>query len=87
MMSHTTRWFLLHLNASEPGAKPGGLARRVLDVEGHALAEEAVQADLRWHPTDFFRRQKLGHLDWDLVEVDEAGAQEFLSELRMRLGS
>lgn len=84
-MPETTRWFLLYGNAQELGARPGGLAREVRDVDGTLLRHETIRRDLTWGQTDLFLRRARADWDADLVEVDQEGAEQFIRDLRARL--
>ncbi|MQA13424.1 MAG: hypothetical protein GEV09_04395 [Pseudonocardiaceae bacterium] len=62
-----------------PRSNPRGIARRRM-VNGH-LIDEAFTRNLRWEPTDYFQRYRLGHNDVDHVKITSAEAKALIQRV------
>lgn len=62
---------------------PSGLVRRRQSPDG-GFEDEALQQDLTWGHTSAIVEWKRDAMDFDLVEVSEAEAQELVERFRER---
>ena len=61
-------------------ADPAGLLRRIHTEP--IPTDEALQRDLKWHPTEALYRYWLGHTDNDYVEITEEEANDIIDRWR-----
>lgn len=81
-MQKTTYYALLA--AGRTREDPSGVVRRRED--GEKVVDEAFTRNLRWEPTDYFDRYRLGHNETDHVEITEAEAEQFVNRIVEKLG-
>jgi hypothetical protein len=62
-----------------PRSNPRGIARRRL-INGRVTDEDFTR-NLRWEPTDYFERYRLGHNDVDHVRITKAEVDAFIAHL------
>lgn len=62
---------------------PSGVVRRRPD--GDSMIDEVFTRNLRWEPTDYFDRERLGRNDDEHVEITEAEADEFVRRVTAKL--
>jgi hypothetical protein len=80
-MAGTT--YYARLAAGRSRENPSGVIRRRRD--GDAVIDEAFTRNLRWEPTDYFDRVRLGHNDDEHIEITEDEAQEFMGRITAKL--
>lgn len=73
------------VDEQNPRSDPLGVARRRVTDEGSF--DEIFTRNLRWEPTEYFERYRLGHNDVDHVEITEAGADAIVAKITDRLQS
>ncbi|MPZ64130.1 MAG: hypothetical protein GEU83_00915 [Pseudonocardiaceae bacterium] len=76
-LSGATYYALLAAGRSRDN--PSGVARRRRD--GDTVIDEVFTRNLRWDPTDYFDRERLGRNDDEHVEITEAEADEFVQRV------
>jgi len=81
-MQRTTYYAMLA--AGRTREAPSGVLRRRED--GEQVVDEVFTRNLRWEPTDYFDRYRLGHNDTEHVEITEAEADEFVRRVTEKLG-
>lgn len=64
-------------------SSPSGILRR--RTAAGSTSDEVFTRNLRWEPTDHFRKYELGHNDVDHVEITPAEAGEFVRRVRTKL--
>lgn len=64
---------------------PLGIARRRVTDEG--TFDETFTRNLKWEPTQYFEKYRLGHNEVDHVEITESGAEAFIEMITRKLGS
>lgn len=82
-MSDTGWSYYARLTAGRTRENPSGIIRRRKDVNG--FVDEAFTKNLRWEPTDYFDRVRLGHNDDDHVAITESEAQRFVDRITAKL--
>lgn len=75
--------YYARLTAGRTRENPGGVLRR--RREGERTVDEAFTRNLRWEPTGYFDRVRLGHNDDEHVEITETAAQQFVERLTAKL--
>ena len=80
-MTHTT--YYARLGAGRTRSNPSGVLRRRQD--GERMIDEVFTRNLRWEPTDYFDRYRLGHNDIEHMEITEAEAAEFVRRVTEKL--
>ncbi|MFC3491504.1 hypothetical protein [Glycomyces rhizosphaerae] len=66
--------YFFKTDAEWPRENPAGILRR------HSAGDEVYNFRLRrWTATDFFEKHRLGHQDFDFVEVPEEEAEQMLA--------
>lgn len=77
----TTYYALLTLGRTRDD--PSGVARRRVTADG--TVDEVFTRRLRWEPTQYFARYRLGHNDTDHVEITEQDAEAFVQRVTAKL--
>lgn len=80
-MAETSYYALLA--AGRDRANPSGVIRRRHD--GDIAVDETFTRNLRWEPTDYFERERLGRNDDEHVEITETEAEEFVRRVTANL--
>lgn len=71
------------LSAGRTRSNPSGVLRR-RSAEGRSV-DEVFTRNLRWEPTDYFEKYRLGHDEDDHVEITAAEAADFVRRIRAKL--
>ncbi len=80
---HNATTYYARLAVGRTRENPSGVLRR--RRAGERTVDEAFTRNLRWEPTDYFDRVRLGHNDDEHVEITEAEAQQFVERLTAKL--
>lgn len=70
-----------------PGDSPRGILRRRPVGRDTETLDEAFTRNLRWEPTEYFRRHALGHNEADHVRITEFEAAAFIEATTKGLGA
>lgn len=72
------------IDESHPRSDPRGVVRRrIVDGVAH---DEAFTRNLRWEPTEYLRRYRLGHDDVEHVTISKEEADAFVERMARQLG-
>lgn len=75
--------YFAKVSDQHPRTNPRGVARRRM-VAGRVV-DEAFTRNLRWEPTDYFQRYRLGHNEVDHVRITSSEAEAFVQQITKRI--
>jgi hypothetical protein len=83
-MAEKVRYYAI-VGSGRTAANPSGLARRRYTPSGRV--DEALSRDLTWEPTSAITQWEYGNLSGELMEINDAGAQELIERFQEKWGT